>query len=88
MKTRQTINRIKNAIRNKYAWPGGYAIFGICNDGGILCADCMGENFRQILWSVKDNISDGWRVDGLTHAGEMDFDGDCCAHCNRELETI
>ena len=88
MKTRQTINRIKNAIRNKFAWPGGYALFGICSDGALLCCDCMRENFRKIIRSVKNNVSDGWRVDALTHSGEMEFDDDQCAHCNRELEKI
>lgn len=88
MKTREKINQIKHAIRNKFAWPGGYAIFGICSDGGILCTDCMEKNFRQILWSVKDNISDGWKIEAITCAANMDLEDDLCAHCYRKLEEI
>jgi hypothetical protein len=88
MESRQKIDQIKSAIRNKFAWPGGYALFGICSDGEMLCSNCMRENFRQILWSVKNNSRDGWRVDCITSSGEVELDGDRCAHCGRELEKI
>ncbi len=27
-----------------YAWPGGYPLFYICADCGVLCADCANKN--------------------------------------------
>lgn len=40
---------IKNAIRNKYAWPGGYPLYLIMADGGELCIDCAKKNYRALV---------------------------------------
>jgi len=45
-----TNKELKQAIRSKYAWPGGYEIFGITSDGACLCTDCMKKEFKSILW--------------------------------------
>jgi hypothetical protein len=96
MTTRTTINEIKYAIRNKYAWPGGYEFFGICSDGGTLCPDCMKENFYSILWSIKNGVSDGWKVEAIDSAQNLEceeyisdnpeeYSLTSCVHCNKIL---
>jgi hypothetical protein len=30
--------KLREYIRTKYAWPGGYELFGICNDGAVFVA--------------------------------------------------
>lgn len=96
MKTRETINKVKNAIRKKYAWPGGYALFGICDDGGILCVDCMKKEFNKILWSIKNDCGDGWKVDEIEctqnleseefiKENEENYSLDHCSHCSAVL---
>ena len=88
--------QLKDAIRTKHAWPGGYTLFGVCSDGGVLCCKCMRENFRLILWSVKNNVSDGWKVDGIDHSGNLEprewieehseeYSLLFCDHCNDVL---
>jgi len=72
---------LRKAIRNKYAWPGGYEIFGICNDGAILCCDCMKKEYFQIAYSRKYSINDGWRVIAVDSAANYD-DYIFCEHCN------
>lgn len=67
-----TNHDLKQALRTKYAWPGGYEIFGITSDGSALCCDCMRENFRSILWSKKHDVSDGWQVDAVVSAASID----------------
>lgn len=39
---------LRAAIRTKFAWPGGYEIFGICEDGEEMCCDCMRREYKLI----------------------------------------
>ena len=88
--------QLKQAIRSKFAWPGGYELFGITSDGHLLCYECMRENFRQILISNKHRLTDGWRVDAIDSAANLEsaewiaensagYGPDYCAHCDKEL---
>ena len=78
---------LKNHVRNPYAWPGGYEKIFVCSDGGTLCAQCVRENFREVLEEVKDtdpHAATGWRVDGVF----LDCDTDSevtCDHCGRVI---
>ena len=40
---------IKQAIRDKYAWPGGYPLFLVTSDGAALCIDCGKKEYRNII---------------------------------------
>jgi hypothetical protein len=77
-----TSKELKNAIRNKYAWPGGYEIFGIASDGSVICCDCMHKEYRQIAYARMHNLTDGWRIDAITCTAECE-DLTICEHCNR-----
>jgi hypothetical protein len=83
---REEINSLdlRKAIRNKYAWPGGYEIFGICNDGAVLCCDCMEKEYFQIAYSRKFSINDGWRVLAVDCAANYD-EYIYCEHCNHTI---
>ncbi len=80
-----TNQELKAAIRDKFAWPGGYAFFGVCDDGGILCCNCMRAEFRQIIWARKHELKTGWRVAGVDHTGNCD-EPETCDHCNNPIE--
>ena len=43
-----TNKELKEAIRTKYAWPGGYEIYGVTSDGACLCCDCMRSEYRKL----------------------------------------
>lgn len=75
---------LRKHIRTKYAWPGGYELFGICDDGSVLCCDCMQKEYYQIAYSRRHKINDGWRVVALDCAANY---GDyvCCEHCNKTI---
>lgn len=92
MKTRE----IKQAIRTKFAWPGGYQLFGITSDGGTLCCDCMRQEYHQIAYAVRHGLSDGWRVTAIDSSVNLESeewvkenpeDGviTLCDHCNAIL---
>lgn len=68
-----------------YAWPGGYPILLICDDGGVLCFDCARSEARQIIRSIRDRVNDGWRVIG----SDIHWEGpdEYCAHCGKAIPS-
>jgi len=67
--------------KNPYAWPGGYQLNAIMDDGEIMCHECVCENEEVHEGGEKD----GWRVEGF----EVYWEGphDTCCHCNKLLES-
>ncbi len=84
-----TINSISDfraAVRNgPYAWPGGYPLYFVCDDGAALCCNCVKKERRNILESIASKARDGWRVVGLDINYE---DTDLfCDHCSETIES-
>jgi hypothetical protein len=65
-----------------YAWPGGYPIYYLMDDGETLCPTCMNDSTNPIHF---DGQADGWRVEAPGINWE-DTDMICC-HCNRKIES-
>jgi hypothetical protein len=77
----------KIVARERYGWPGGYALALVMGDGETLCPDCVRECWREIvqanLW--RDNGGDPcWTPAGITHTGETD-DALTCAQCENAI---
>ena len=81
--TRARINILKDAIRQPYAWPGGYEKILVMNDGGLVCHKCAKEEYSNILHSTKFGYADGWDVSGITL--DIELEDDYCDHCGRKL---
>lgn len=85
-----TIQQTKELIRHPYAWPGGYEVLFIMDDGETLCHDCARKEFKCIVWSMKNKVNDGWRIVGFSTLGndiESTEDNPLyCAHCNKVWE--
>ena len=80
---RQAINQLKDAIRHPYAWPGGYPVYPIMDDGALLCIECARKEFKTILDSTRKETRDGWQCTGSTILWEgVEY----CAHCSKQLE--
>jgi hypothetical protein len=76
-----TMQTIKQAIRNPYAWPGGHALFFLTVHGESMCMECARLNFKQIVASNKLGFKDGWTITGLDSAANYDeppICDDCC----------
>lgn len=78
--------RLRRAIRDKYAWPGGYPLVFITSDGAALCADCCRANYRSIAWSRLNRVDDGWLVDAIDNGSNSD-EHTPCEHCGVELSA-
>jgi hypothetical protein len=76
---------LRRAIRAKYAWPGGYPLFVVCSDGCALCIDCARKEYRQIAYSNRHALRDGWRTEGADVNWE---DPELyCDHCSERIES-
>jgi hypothetical protein len=80
--------RDRRYAEERYAWPGGYELFTVQDDGGVLCAPCVLDNWVEV--SSSDG-RDGWGIIGWSHTGEDDGPV-ICDHCGRvileELEEV
>ena len=80
----QTLEKVKDAIRNPYAWPGGYPVYTVMSDGELMCPDCARAEYRLIAQATKDQLRDGWQAEGSA----ILYEGpEYCCHCNKELES-
>ncbi len=81
-----SISEFRAAVRHgPYAWPGGYPLFFLCDDGAALCCDCVKAERRQILESIAHNQHDGWRVIGQ----DINWEDDMllCDNCSDHIES-
>ena len=65
----------------RWAWPGGYEMFYVTHDGGLLCNPCVIQELNSILDSISNDINDGWKVVGYGSTAELE-DRTVCDHCN------
>ena len=83
---RELASTIRAAIRaGGHAWPGGYAVFFITSDGGVICHDCTVAEYSNIVDSIRRDISDGWRIVGAECSANIDG-GMYCGHCDGAIE--
>jgi len=62
--------------REPYAWPGGYPLYGLMDDGGATCKRCAAEE-RE--WIALTNGRDGWcMVDTVINWEDHELRCDCC----------
>ena len=43
----ELLRRVRAMARERYAWPGGYALALVTTDGGILCPDCVRAEYWE-----------------------------------------
>lgn len=74
------IARDEDGQYTAYAWPGGYTVFHVCDDGGCLCAKCANDPKNPVH---EDEPNDGWRIIGSDINWE---DADLlCDHCGEQI---
>lgn len=83
MTTQSKSLRIADKVhKERYAWPGGYPLYAVTNDGAALCHACCGS---QRAWIGTTTGSDGWCVIGMdVNWDETDL---TCDHCGDRVEA-
>lgn len=57
--------KVKLAIREPYAWPGGYPKVVLMHDGETLSCESAKENWRSICHATIGGHRDGWQAAGV-----------------------
>jgi hypothetical protein len=85
MTAAKTLASVKRAIREPYAWPGGYPLFIVMADGDALSTQSARENWTAIVHSTLTGSRDGWAAAGVEVNWE---DGELtCAHSGEAIES-
>lgn len=74
---------VRCVARERFAFPGGYELCLVMDDGALLCSSCVRGEYRNIIDSTKKEISDGWR--GMAIVNECELEYDYCSHCTKPL---
>ena len=66
----------------KWAWPGGYPLYYVCEDSGILCSQCAND---EIEFTSNPEAESMWKI----AAAEINYEDDNleCCHCNKMCES-
>ena len=75
--------RIKEAIRQKFAWPGSYELFIVMGDGELMCMDCARKEYGRIRRDMRDGYDSSFCVSDATPYWEGPA-LECC-HCNEPI---
>ena len=80
----ESLREVKQAIRQPYAWPGGYPLYITMADGEALSVDSARENWRAICWSTIGQHRDSWRAFGA----DINWEDNSlyCAHSGEKIE--
>lgn len=73
---------VDQIVASPYAWPGGYKIHALTDDGGCLCSKCCKDE-RDII--SESFAGDGWHVVGLF----VHWEGApiTCDNCNEPYDS-
>jgi hypothetical protein len=81
----RNLTPVKQALRCKYAWPGGYPLFLVMTDGAALSIEAARECWPQIVRAHIDNdTQSGWLVAGVgINWEDVEL---TCAHSGKPIE--
>jgi len=80
-----TIEEFKTAIASKYAWPGGYPLMVVVEDGETFCIDCCVKESERMIEALKTPSHED--RDWTPAYAEVNWESDLtCAHCNNPIE--
>lgn len=73
--------KMDNGQLQSFAWPGGYPIFYVTADGGILCPKCCNDNLELL----NDPNDKQWHV----VAADVNWEDESlyCDHCSGKIES-
>jgi len=81
--------RDENGNLPAYAWPGGYPVYYLCADGGVLCPTCANKEEQVRTADEHENVDcpdyDQWRI----VAGDVNWEDASltCDNCNQRIES-
>ena len=78
--------RMENGKLPAYAWPGGYPLFYVCADNGVLCPSCANRENGSIADTDRKKQDDPqWLI--VDSSVNWEDDSLFCDHCNARIES-
>jgi len=79
------LRKVKEAIRNGYAWPGGYPLYIVMEDGEALSIEAAKAEFKLVAHATLFAQRDGWQAAGV----DINYEDTelYCAHTNKQIES-
>lgn len=77
---------MSNGKARSHSDVGGYPIWYLCRDGGVLCPACVTENIKEIRAALADSGTDmQWEI----NAADANWENPdlICDHCNKRIES-
>ena len=78
----------------RYAWPGGYPLFMVVNDGGVLCPNCVKSEIHCIVdaarrWDEPGRQAPSDIAQWLPLATDINWEDPSlyCDHCGERIES-
>jgi len=71
--------RMDNGKLPAYAWPGGYPMFYLAKDNGVLCPKCANEFMPD-----RDNDE---QLEPVAYDVNWEDSALYCEHCNERIES-
>jgi hypothetical protein len=67
---------------DSWAWPGGYPLYYLCKDGGVLCPKCANDNIKL---TADADAADDWKLVAV----DINYEDDhlVCDHCGELVES-
>ena len=83
--TIDSVAKLKATLRyGPFTHVGAYPIYFITSGGECLSFESVEENLTSVLWSIKNEVDDGWRVVGC----EVNYEAEiCCSHSGKPIES-
>lgn len=66
----------------RFGWLGGYTHAVLTNDGAMICARCVHDNYRCISWATRHDAHDGWQAMAVF---ALDSGPEHCDNCGQEV---
>lgn len=100
--SKQAFKRVRRALKmevsrkplDAFAWPGGYPMFYVCADSGVLCPKCANAEIDRIAAEMKEAEENARR--GRRHrlgqfqliGAEVNYEDVnlSCDHCNEFID--
>ena len=79
----ELIKGVKQVARDHWAWPGGYPLMTIMQDGECLCAACTQDHLSLIVSAIVQKHDPQWEAIGMDVNWEDEHI--LCAHCNEPI---
>jgi len=81
--TRKPLDMLRFIVMYPLSFPGLYEHCAMTQDGGLICSDCVKENYKEMFSAAKNGGDQQWEIVGIIT--DCQVENASCAHCSKEI---